>query len=67
MAKKKTAAKTAESNIKRVYVLADGTTYDILSETGKYYICAYGTQFRKSANRGKVESVEIESAESEEA
>ena len=61
MSKKKSAPKS-----KKVYVLADGTTYDIISETGKYYLCAYGTQFRKAAKRGKVERVDLESAENEE-
>lgn len=51
MAKKK--AKT-----KKVYVLHSGGTYDVIEETGKYYICPE-TQFRKSAKRGALHDVEI--------
>lgn len=54
MAKKKTSAKT-----KRVFALKNGDEYDVISETGKYYICN-GTQFRKSANRGVIWLKEIE-------
>ena len=47
--KKKAAAKA-----KRVFVLHDGSRYDVVSETGKYIVCENGIQFRKSANRGEI-------------
>lgn len=47
MATKKKAKKKA------VFVLTDGTRYDVTGETGKYVICGK-TQFRKSAKRGEI-------------
>ena len=61
MAKKKTQTKL-------VYVLTNGERYDVSGENGKYYLCECGTQFRKSANRGKLvkEAVEAPAEETEE-
>lgn len=42
-----------KAKAKRVFVLPDGTRYDITGETGKYILCG-DTQFRKSANRGEI-------------
>ena len=47
--KKKSAPKS-----KAVFVLHDGSRYNVVSETGKYIICENGIQFRKSANRGEI-------------
>lgn len=44
--KKKAKAKT-------VFVLNDGTRYDVTGENGKYVFCG-NTQFRKSAGRGRI-------------
>ena len=57
--KKKAKAKT-------VFVLPDGTKYDVTGETGKYILCG-DTQFRKSAGRGKIvkEAVAEEAAQKE--
>ena len=52
MATKKKAKK------KTLFVLADGTRYDVTGETGKYIICG-STQFRKSAGRGQLVTEEI--------
>ena len=62
MAKKKT------QTTQRVYVLSNGERYNVINEDGKYYICECGTQFRKSAHRGKLikESVDAPVAETEE-
>ena len=55
--KKKAKAKT-------VFVLPDGTQYNVTGETGKYIICG-DVQFRKSANRGKVVNLTNASGEDE--
>lgn len=58
--KKKTAPKA-----KTVFVLHDGTRFDVTGEDGKYVYCG-NTQFRKSANRGEIRKVEAaEKAETE--
>ena len=49
MASKKKAAPKA----KKVFVLSDGTRYDVTGENGKYVFCG-NTQFRKSAGRGQI-------------
>lgn len=51
MAKKKAKSKT-------VFVLRDGTRFDVTGEDGKYVYCG-DTQFRKSAMRGELISEEI--------
>ena len=38
---------------KAVFVLKNGTRYDVTGETGKYVLCG-NTQFRKSARRGEI-------------
>ena len=38
---------------KTVFVLPDGSRYDVTGENGKYIFCG-DTQFRKSAGRGKL-------------
>lgn len=43
-----------------VYVLENGETYNVISDSGKYYICECGTQFRKSAKRGTLKKIEVE-------
>ena len=60
MAKKKTEAKT-----KSVFVLHDGTRYDVTGEDGKFVYCGE-TQFRKSAMRGELISEEIPQEEPKE-
>lgn len=60
MAKKKKAEKQL------VYVLKNGDRYNVIAETGKYYLCEGNTQFRKLANRGVIEEAEIENEEAEE-
>lgn len=52
MAKKK--AKMA----KLFFVLPNGNRYEVTGEDGKYIFCGE-TQFRKSANRGKLVTEEI--------
>lgn len=47
MATKKKAKKKA------VFILKNGTRYDVTGETGKYVLCG-NTQFRKSARRGEI-------------
>ena len=46
--KKKKSAKTY-----KVLVLDNGREYELVGETGKYWLCK-GTQFRKSAHRDAV-------------
>ena len=46
MAKKK-------EKTKRVFVLNDGTRYDVTGEDGKYVFCGQ-TQFRKAGGRGEI-------------
>lgn len=46
MAKKKTKEKV-------VYVLDNGTTYDVTGGDGKYIFCN-GTQFRRNSKRGHI-------------
>ena len=58
MATKKKAKK------KTVFVLNDGTRYDVTGETGKFIICGK-TQFRKSAGRGEIVTEEIAPAAEE--
>ena len=45
--------KKATPKTKKVFVLSDGTRYDVTGENGKYVFCGK-TQFRKSAERGKI-------------
>ena len=54
--KKRTKAKT-------VFILEDGTRYDVTGENGKFIFCG-NTQFRKSANRGRI-ATEKQAAEKE--
>ncbi len=51
---------------KLVYLMPNGDKYDVISDTGKYYVCAGGTQFRKSARRGKLMKEEIDAENTEE-
>lgn len=48
--------KKAKSKV--VFVLHDGTRYDVTGEDGKYIYCG-DTQFRKSAMRGELVTEEI--------
>ena len=48
----------------RVFVLPDGTKYNIVGETGKYILCG-DTQFRKSANRGEIVEEKLSVAKEE--
>lgn len=59
MAKKKEKAK-------RFFVLPTGERFEVIGETGRYFICADGIQFRKSANRGVIEKVKPEEKKEEE-
>lgn len=43
-----------KAKARTVFVLPDGTRYNVTGETGKYIICGK-TQFRKSAGRGRIE------------
>lgn len=52
MAKKKPKTKL-------VYILKNGERYDVISDSGKYYVCAGHTQFRKNAHRGELVKEEI--------
>lgn len=45
---------------KRFFILPTGEKYEVIGETGRYYICTDGIQFRKSANRGVIETVKPE-------
>lgn len=45
MAKKK-------SKTKQFFVLSETERYEVIGETGKYYLCEGGTQFRKLGGRG---------------
>ena len=47
-----------KAKTKTVFVLHDGTKYDVTGENGKYIYCG-NTQFRKSANCGKLVTEEI--------
>ena len=58
MAKKKKA-------VGREYVLSNGEVYVVTGETGKYYLCEGGTQFRKSAKRGVLRDAAEPTAEEE--
>lgn len=59
--RKKTKAKPA---VGRVFVLPDGTRYEITGENGKYVFCG-ATQFRRS--RGEILDIPVaEKAEPEE-
>ena len=44
-----------------IYVLDNGEVYNVVSVTGKYYVCECGTQFRKGANRGILKKVDADS------
>lgn len=44
---------------KQVYVMPSGEEYEVVADAGKYFVCATGTQFRKSAKRGTLKRVEI--------
>lgn len=50
---------------KLIYVLPNGETYTVIGDTGKYYVCECGTQFRKSAKRGILKRIEIEPKKAE--
>lgn len=41
----------------RVFVLPDGTKYNIVGETGKYILCDGGIQFRKA--RGEILNIPV--------
>lgn len=41
----------------RVFVLPDGTKYNIVGETGKYILCEGGIQFRRQ--RGEVVNLPV--------
>ena len=45
--------KKAQPKTKTVFILHNGTKYDVTGEDGKYIYCGT-TQFRKSANRGTI-------------
>jgi len=47
----------------RVFVLPDGTKYNIVGETGKYILCENGIQFRRQ--RGEVVNLPNVSGEDE--
>ena len=52
-------ASKKKAKTKTIFVLhATGEQYDVIAETGKYYICN-GTQFRKSGNRGVIREVAL--------
>ena len=46
----------------KVLILDGRKEYDLVGETGKYWICN-GTKFNKSRRKGKVETREIEQPE----
>lgn len=43
----------------KVFVLPDGTKYNIVGETGKYILCDGGIQFRRS--RGELANISVAS------
>lgn len=53
-------AKKKAPKFKLVYILRNGDKYDVIGDTGKYYVCAGNTQFRKNAKRGALMKEEIE-------
>lgn len=57
MSSKKKAKKTY-----KVLVLDGGKEYDLVKETGKYWVCN-GAKFNKSLRNGKVETRKIEQPE----
>jgi len=52
-----------KAKTKTVFVLPDGTRYDVTGENGKYIFCG-NTQFRKNAGRGDLVTEEITEADS---
>ena len=50
------------SGEKRYYVLPNNERFEITGENGTYYVCGF-TQFRKSANYGRVETEEPQKQE----
>ena len=49
---------------KTVFVLPDGTRYDVTGENGKYIFCG-NTQFRKNAGRGELVTETVPAADPE--
>lgn len=43
-----------KSKKRRVYVLEDGSRYNVVGENGVYFFCEGGVQFRKAAKRGVI-------------